>query len=139
MANVTRAVVYARLSKDEPQSDSIEDQIQRCERYAREQGWEVVATYVDDGFSAWSDRAEARPGFNAMIAEAKVRRFDVVLVKWFSRFARDRLYSRVYKTLLKGLDIRVLSLSQWIQTRHPGHFWKGSASCLTSTTASTCP
>ena len=50
MANVTRAVVYARLSKDEPQSDSIEDQIQRCERYAREQGWEVVATYVDDGF-----------------------------------------------------------------------------------------
>jgi len=81
METRARAAVSARISKDEPQSDSVEDQLQRCERYANEQGWQVVARYVDEGFSAWSDRAESRPGFNALVAEAKARKFDVVLVK----------------------------------------------------------
>ena len=112
METRARAVVYARLSKDEPQSDSVEDQLQRCEQYANEQGWQVVARYVDEGFSAWSDRAESRPGFNALVAEAKARKFDVVLVKWFSRFARDRLYSRLYKRLFRELGIKVLSLME---------------------------
>ena len=77
--------------------------MQRCVTYAIEQGWQVVAKYVDDGYFAWADLAESRPGFNSMITDAKARKFDVILVKWFSRFARDRFYSRLYKRLLKEL------------------------------------
>ena len=117
-----RAVLYARLSKDEPQSDSIEDQLERCRRYAEEQGWQVVAHYKDEGFSAWSDRAEGRPSFNTMIADAKARKFDIILVKWFSRFARDRLYSRLYKRLLKQLGIRVVSLMEPVDPDSPSGF-----------------
>jgi predicted site-specific integrase-resolvase len=42
MQQQLRAVVYGRLSKEDAQSDSIEDQLQRCVTYAIEQGWQVV-------------------------------------------------------------------------------------------------
>jgi site-specific DNA recombinase len=57
-----------------------------------------------------------------MITDAKARKFDVIFVKWFSRFARDRFYSRLYKRLLKELGIKVLSLMEPVDPDSPSGF-----------------
>ena len=114
-----RIAIYARFSKDDADSESTEDQVLRLRRHIEAQGDEVSAVYVDDGYSAWQDKAQSRPRFQEMISDAREGRFEVVLVKWFSRFARDRYYSRMYKRYLKELGIRVISLMQPLDEETP--------------------
>jgi DNA invertase Pin-like site-specific DNA recombinase len=60
------------------------------------------------------DRAETRGGFKAMIAAAQrvPRPFDIILVWKFSRFARNREDSAIYKSLLRRHGIEVTSVSE---------------------------
>lgn len=69
--------------------------------------------YLDEGFSG--RKAQNRPAFLRMIAEAKrkPRPFDVILLWKFSRFARNRQDSILYKSMLRrecGID--VLSITE---------------------------
>ena len=114
-----RIAIYARFSKDDTDSESTQDQVLRLRRHAEAQGDELVGEYVDDGYSAWQDKAQSRPRFQAMVSDAKEGKFDIVLVKWFSRFARDRYYSRMYKRYFKELGIRVISLMQPLDEETP--------------------
>ena len=50
--NIT--ALYARLSQEDAldgESNSIANQKEMLTRYVREQGWNLVSTYVDDGVS----------------------------------------------------------------------------------------
>lgn len=49
-----RVALYVRVSTEEQaeQGYSIDAQIEVLKQYAQAQGWEAVATYVDDGRSA---------------------------------------------------------------------------------------
>ncbi len=105
---MTTAALYARVSTEE-QTDgySLEAQLAAMRDHAARQGWQVVAEFVDAGYSA---RTDNRPQFKAMIAEAKARRFDIILVHKFDRFARSREHSVTYKALLRKLHISVQSV-----------------------------
>ena len=74
-----RIAIYARFSKDDADSESTEDQVLRLQRQVEAQGDEVAAVYVDDGHSAWQDKAQSRPRFQAMVSDAKEGKFDIVL------------------------------------------------------------
>ena len=89
----TKAAVYVRLSKEDrnkvnkdDDSESIINQQTMLLDYCRQHGWEVYDVYNDEDFSG-SDRE--RPDFNRMIADARDHRFDTILCKTQSRFARD--------------------------------------------------
>ena len=47
-------------------------------RYVREQGWNLVSTYVDDGVSGTTFD---RPGLNEMISDARKGKINLIVVK----------------------------------------------------------
>ena len=72
--------------------------------------------FVDEGISG--RKADKRPAFQEMIkiAKSKPKKFDVILVHKFDRFARSREDSVVYKSLLKKeCNIRVVSITESIE------------------------
>jgi DNA invertase Pin-like site-specific DNA recombinase len=74
--------IYARVSKDE-QDESL--QLTALQEFVSQRGWELKATYVDHGVSSRS----IRPELERMMRDAHKRRFDVVAVWKFDRFARS--------------------------------------------------
>ena len=73
--------IYCRLSNDDErdgESVSIENQKLLLQRYVREQGWNEIDVYIDDGYSGTNFQ---RPGVQRLIADAKAKRINVILVK----------------------------------------------------------
>ena len=80
-----RAVIYARYSSDVQRAASIADQVEICRRYAERQGWQLARVYED---RALSRASAARPGFQALLADAERGLFHVVVVEALDRVGR---------------------------------------------------
>ncbi len=106
-----RCCIYARVSTDEQAERdlSIPFQLERCRYHAQGNSWEIVAEFVDAGESARTDK---RPEFQKMIASARAKDFDVILVHKFDRFARNDYDFVVYEKELEDLGITVESVSE---------------------------
>jgi len=78
-----RTAIYARVSTTDQSTDS---QLLDLKRYIQERKWLIFKEYVDEGISGTKDN---RPALNELMNDAKKRRFDVVLVWRFDRFARS--------------------------------------------------
>ena len=88
-----KAAIYCRLSEEdrnkvnkEDDSTSIVNQKTMLLQYAINQGWEIYDIYSDDDYTG-ADRN--RPQFNRLLADAKARKFDIILCKTQSRFTRE--------------------------------------------------
>jgi DNA invertase Pin-like site-specific DNA recombinase len=84
--------IYARVSTDR---QSTESQLSTLREYIKKREWNLFKEYIDEGFTGSNTK---RPAFNEMMADAKKRRFDVLLV-----YKLDRL-SRSLKDLIITLD-----------------------------------
>jgi DNA invertase Pin-like site-specific DNA recombinase len=94
-----RVAIYARISTANC-GQSPEMQLRELREHAQRRGWEISCEYVDEGISGAKDR---RPSLDKLMADAHRRKFDVVLVWRFDRFARSVTH------LLRALDtFRVL-------------------------------
>lgn len=99
-----RCAVYYRVShKDTERGISIAVQREACEAFAAAQGWQVLPAYIDDGKSAYTDKLEKRPAFQRLMLDARAKRFDVVLVYKYDRFARKR---KVFFPVVDDLENR---------------------------------
>ena len=87
-----RIAIYARVSTDR---QSTESQLSTLREYIKKREWNLFKEYIDEGFTGSNTK---RPAFNEMMADAKKRRFDVLLV-----YKLDRL-SRSLKDLIITLD-----------------------------------
>ena len=109
-----RAAAYIRVSTDDQLELSPDSQLKEIKNYAKAHGYTLDEEYIfhDDGISG--KNAKRRPGFMLMIATAKKKPkpFDAIIVWKFSRFARSREDSIVFKSQLKKLGIPVLSVSE---------------------------
>ncbi|HOX22883.1 MAG TPA: recombinase family protein, partial [Elusimicrobiales bacterium] len=117
-----KAALYARVSS-QGQADrdlSIPAQLKALREYADKKGWPVAAEYIDEAESA---RSADRPKFQEMIYDARLKNkaFDIILVWKFSRFARNREDSILYKKLLKKHGIDVISINEPIDDTPSGH------------------
>lgn len=99
-----KAVAYARFSSDHQREESIEAQLRAINDYAKKNGIEIIAEYIDRAYSARSDQ---RPEFQQMIKDAKERRFEIVVVHKLDRFSRDRYDSAFYRHELKKHGVMV--------------------------------
>ncbi len=108
-----RCAVYYRVShKDNERGISIEVQRESCEAFAASQGWVIVGSYIDDGKSAYTDRLDKRPAFQQLMADAKAKHLDVVLVYKYDRFARKRKVFFPVIDDLEGRGIKVRSATE---------------------------
>lgn len=106
-----RAVICARFSSAGQTEQSIVGQVQDCERYAKDNGYEILEKYIDRGISGTTDK---RPAFLKMIDDSYNHGFDVVLVWKYDRFSRDRLDSMKYKTVLAHNKVKLVSINEHI-------------------------
>ncbi|HHS96678.1 MAG TPA: recombinase family protein [Chloroflexi bacterium] len=86
--SMTRVALYARVSTEMQAEEglSIAAQLAEMREYAKKQGWEVVAEFVDAGVSG---STMDRPGLQALLQAAEEGAFDVVLVHELSRLSRS--------------------------------------------------
>src|SRR5437867_10855806 len=99
--SITRTALYARISTSN-NGQSPEMQLRELREYCQRRGWQIAGEYVDAGISGAKDR---RPELDKLMADAHRRKFDVIAVWKFDRFARSVSH------LLRALDIfRVLGI-----------------------------
>ncbi|MFH1579163.1 MAG: recombinase family protein [Thermoplasmatota archaeon] len=79
-----KVALYARVSKAD-QSQDPENQLVRLREYAKIRGWDVFQEYKDKASGADAKR----PDLDKMVADAKARRFGVILVTKVDRLARS--------------------------------------------------
>jgi DNA invertase Pin-like site-specific DNA recombinase len=84
--------------------------------YAERRGWTIVGEYVDTGISGAKD---TRPELNRLMADAHKRRFDVVCVWKFDRFARSTSHLLRALANFRALGIEFCSYSEQLDTSTP--------------------
>lgn len=109
------AAAYIRVSTEDQIEFSPDSQLEKIKLYAERNQILLPKEFIflDEGISGRN--ATRRPAFNEMIglAKRKPKPFDVILVWKYSRFARNREDSVVYKSMLrKELNIDVVSISE---------------------------
>jgi DNA invertase Pin-like site-specific DNA recombinase len=80
-----RAALYLRVSTDE---QTTENQLRELTEAASRAGWEITATYRDEGISGAKGR-DRRPGLDAMLKDATRRKFDVIAAWSVDRLGRS--------------------------------------------------
>ena len=111
-----RVTFYARVSSDsDEQLNSLGNQITYYEDLIkRNRAWTFVPGYIDEGLSGISTKK--RENFNRMIDEATQNKFDLVITKEISRFARNTLDSIKYTRQLLGHGVGVFFQNDNINT-----------------------
>jgi len=110
---MNRTAIYARVSTSD---QSTESQLMDLRRYARDRGWTVFEEYRDNGISGTKD---SRPALNELMGDARKRRFDVVLVWRFDRFARSTKHLILALEEFRNLGIDFVSYQENIDTYSP--------------------
>ncbi len=116
-----KAAIYCRLSKEDryktnesDDSRSISSQKMLLQDYACKHGWIIYDIYSDEDFSG-SD--SERPEFNRLVEDAQNKRFDIVICKDQSRFARDMMVVEKYiNRLFPAWGIRFIGVSDGTDT-----------------------
>jgi DNA invertase Pin-like site-specific DNA recombinase len=109
------AAIYARVSTINAGQDSTL-QTRELKEYCQRRGWQVFDCYVDNGFSGKKD---SRPQLNRMMQDAHERRFDVVVVWRFDRFARSVSHLLRALETFNSLGVQFVSLSEQVDTSTP--------------------
>ena len=111
-----RVACYSRVSTDEEmQLHSLNAQVKYFREYVNNApNWTLVGTYFDEGITGTSTKK--RESFNRMILDAEERKFNLILTKEVSRFARNLLDSIAYTRKLLEKGIAVYFLSDGIMT-----------------------
>jgi DNA invertase Pin-like site-specific DNA recombinase len=110
-----RAAIYARVSTI-GNGQSPEMQLREFSEHCERRGWAVAGEYVDVGISGTKDR---RPELDRLMADAHKRKFDVVVVWKFDRFARSVSHLLRALETFNALGIAFVSLSEQMDTTTP--------------------
>lgn len=108
---------YIRVSTNEQAEYSPESQKKKILEYAEKNNIFIPEEFHFEDIGISGRNAEKRPQFMEMINTAKKnpKPFDIVLVWKFSRFARNREDSIVYKKMLRvKYNIEIVSVSEYI-------------------------
>jgi len=115
MEDNMRAAIYARVSTSNHGQD-VTMQTRELREYCERRGWQMAGEYVDEGISGAKDR---RPQLDRLMSDAHKRRFDVVVVWKFDRFARSVSHLLRALETFKALGIEFVSYSEQMDTSTP--------------------
>jgi DNA invertase Pin-like site-specific DNA recombinase len=107
-----RAAIYARVSTTD---QSPENQLGALRAYVAARGW-TAAEHVDHGVSGTKER---RPALDALLAEARRRKIDVVVCIKLDRLARSVRHMVALAAELEALGVALVVIDQAIDTTTP--------------------
>jgi DNA invertase Pin-like site-specific DNA recombinase len=110
-----KVAIYGRVSTTDKGQD-VGLQLRDLRKYVEARGWATFKEYVDNGISGTKDK---RPELDGMMNDAKKKRFDVVLVWRFDRFARSTKHLVNALEEFKHLGIDFISYQENIDTSSP--------------------
>ena len=110
----SRVAIYARVSTASGQDPTT--QTRELREYCACRGWDVAGAYVDVGISGTKER---RPELDRLMADAHKRKFDVICVWKFDRFARSVSHLLRALETFKALGIDFVSYSEQMDTSTP--------------------
>src|ERR1700693_4541206 len=111
----SRLAIYGRVSTANHGQD-VTLQTRELEQFARARGWRLVDSYLDIGISGAKDK---RPELDRLMADAHKRKFDVIAVWKFDRFARSVSHLLRALDTFNALGIAFVSLSEQMDTTTP--------------------
>ncbi len=104
-----RAALYARYSSDNQREASIEDQLRLCRAVLAREGWTETRAYTDRAISGASS---FRPEYQALLQDARARRFDMLVAEGLDRLSRDQGdLAHLYREL-RFLDIGIVTVAE---------------------------
>jgi DNA invertase Pin-like site-specific DNA recombinase len=109
-----RVALYARVSTKQHGQD-VETQLQAL-RHGQTTGLEDQREYSDRG---WSGTKEHRPELDRLMADAKAKKFDVIVFWRFDRFARSLKHLIQAADDLKSWGVGFVSMTEGIDTSTP--------------------
>jgi DNA invertase Pin-like site-specific DNA recombinase len=105
--------IYERVSTE---AQSVEMQDSDLKRYCEQRRLGIYHLYIDHGVSGTRER---RPALDQLMADARKRKFDAVLVWRFDRFARSTKHLITALEELHHLGIEFISYQENIDTSSP--------------------
>ena len=111
-----KAYGYCRYSSDNQNEASIEQQKNELTEYAQRNNIDIIYFYCDEAKSGTKDNRE---NFQNMISDCRRKEVEAVLVWKTDRFARNTQDSLFYKMKLDKLGIKLISITQPIDTTTP--------------------
>ena len=116
MRNEKITPLYERLSRDDElqgESNSISNQKQMLEDFARRNGLPNPTHFTDDGISG--TRFD-RPGFLAMMEEVEAGRVGAIVIKDMSRLGRDYLKVGQVMEVLRQRGVRLIAINDGVDS-----------------------
>ena len=114
---IYNAGIYVRLSQEDMragESLSIENQKLILTKYVKEQGWNLIDIYVDDGYSGTDFD---RPGVQRLLDDAKEKKINLIICKDLSRFGRNYIeVGRYVDYIFPSYNIRFIALNDNVDT-----------------------
>ena len=107
-----KAAIYARVSTADQEP---ENQLVELRRYVEARGW-TGTEYVDKGVSGAKDR---RPALDRLVADAKRRRFDVLVCWRLDRLGRNLRHLILLLDDLQAIGVDFVSLAEGIDATTP--------------------
>src|ERR1039457_5285877 len=105
-----RAAIYARVSTKDQSCDM---QMRDLRAYCAARGFTIIREYIDIGQSGAKD---SRPELNELMADARKRKFDSVVVWRFDRFARSTKHLLLALEEFRSLGVQFISYQENIDT-----------------------
>jgi len=113
--------IYVRLSREDEkderykgQSESIENQIKYLKNFLENKKWNLIDTYIDDGYTGTNFD---RPNFKRLIEDIEKRKINLVVTKDLSRLGRDYIETgRYIEKYFPSKNIRYIAVNDNIDT-----------------------
>ena len=104
-----KAAIYVRVSTSDQHN---EIQIKELTDYVERRGWELAGAYQDQ----MSGAKAQRPGLDALMADARLHKFDAVIVWKLDRFGRSLINCVAGIQELTAAGVRFIAVSQGLDT-----------------------
>ena len=112
-AEARRVAIYARVSTLDESPDL---QLDELRELSRRRGWVVVREYVDHGIGG---SKASRPALDVLVADARLRRFDIVVIWKLDRLARSVRHLIDLSEEFEALGIDFISATESMDTTTP--------------------
>jgi site-specific DNA recombinase len=114
-SGLEKVAVYSRVSTQEQVAEgtSLNYQSEQAAPYCKSQGWEIVQSYSDPGFTG---KDENRPGLKRLLADAKLGLFTKVAVLKLDRLSRNLRLLLELEEKLKANGVSLYSIKESIDT-----------------------
>lgn len=115
------AVIYARYSSHSQRDVSIEQQVQKCQEYAKRAKLTVIGIYSD---AAMSGKTDNRPQFQKMMKDSTKGAFDYVISWKSNRMGRNMLEAMINDAALQKEGVRCVYVEEDFDDTAAGRFAK---------------